>query len=307
MRRLEHHKKDNDTRPHREQSQDNQRDPVSESHEEDPSEHRLGAAFILSQSQGCKHTGNHPRAQRSGGAFRRGQLVDFELPHSMWNRRIHVVRVGREQVEGMVTANSFVLARGVGRAFDMDAADRQHLLRKSQFPQHRPLFDLVHPHALKDVGQSPYGFNDKRPFVKHHAFGPHGGGGVGDFGTRGNAALGHRFEHLCRPDDWQVRGFAHPQDFLLDLGETFVAAFDRQVSAGDHHSGRARRRWFGSIRPRRRARLLNGSAVFGLAWRHRENTAYRPLEVATSSLAPTAGPRPLALGPAPGDRRHGAR
>jgi hypothetical protein len=36
MRRLEHHKKDNDTRPHREQSQDNQRDPVSESHEEDP-------------------------------------------------------------------------------------------------------------------------------------------------------------------------------------------------------------------------------------------------------------------------------
>ena len=33
-----------------------------------------------------------------------------------------------------------------------------------------------------------------------------------------------------------MRGLADPEDFFLDFGEALVAALDREIAAGDHHS-----------------------------------------------------------------------
>jgi hypothetical protein len=93
-------------------------------------------------------------------------------------------------------------------------------------------------HAVEDVIEEADGVKDMLALVQHYALGAGAHGGIGDLGARGDAGLGERFEHLGGPDYRSVRGFTEPQDFLLDLGETFEADFDGQIAPRHHDSDR---------------------------------------------------------------------
>ena len=77
---------------------------------------------------------------------------------------------------------------------------------------------------------------DVGPFVEHHGFGPSPHGGIGDFRPSRHAVPRHFIEHLGGPDAGNVGRRADPEDFLLDLRQFLPAAFDRQVSPGNHHA-----------------------------------------------------------------------
>lgn len=66
-----------------------------------------------------------------------------------------------------------------------------------------------------------------RALIEHHAFSAFTHGGIGNFGARRLALLGETLQHLCCPNDRHVRGFADPQYFFLNLGQSLPTAFDR--------------------------------------------------------------------------------
>ena len=50
------------------------------------------------------------------------------------------------------------------------------------------------------------------------------------------AAFGQTFQHLGGPDHGNVGRFAHPQDFLLQLGHALEAALHGEIPPRNHHA-----------------------------------------------------------------------
>jgi len=91
-------------------------------------------------------------------------------------------------------------------------------------------------HAREDVRQGADRFENPRALVEHDALGPLAHRGVGDLAPHREPALGERGEDFGRPDDWDMGGFAQPENLFLNLGETCESDFDSQVPARDHDS-----------------------------------------------------------------------
>ena len=73
--------------------------------------------------------------------------------------------------------------------------------------------------------------------VEHHALGPHTHGGVDDLCARWLPRTSEPIEDHGCPDDRLTRGFAQPQDLVLQFGQPLVSALHGQIAARDHHPG----------------------------------------------------------------------
>ena len=96
------------------------------------------------------------------------------------------------------------------------------------------------PHLPDEIRQKAHGLRHVRTLVEHHAFGPLPHGGVGGFRAAGQSFLDEIVQDLGGPDHRNSGGLAQPKHFFLNLGQSQVAQFDREIAAGDHDRGRAR-------------------------------------------------------------------
>src|SRR5271157_1935651 len=101
---------------------------------------------------------------------------------------------------------------------------------QSKLAQSGAAFLLMTFHPPEDVVESPQCLDDVRPLVEHHAFSTYPCGCICDLRPGGHAFLGQRLEDLGRPDDGNVCGFTHPQDFFLNLRQSLIATFHRQIT-----------------------------------------------------------------------------
>src|SRR5271165_5637720 len=118
-----------------------------------------------------------------------------------------------------------------------DAGDRTGNVK---LPQHGALLFLMSLHAGKDVHQNTDGDYGIGPLVQHDAFGALAHGGVGNFRARRHAFFLQCLQDLRGPDYGDVGSLANPKDLLLDLCEALIAAFHREIAAGDHDAERTR-------------------------------------------------------------------
>jgi hypothetical protein len=105
---------------------------------------------------------------------------------------------------------------------------------EAEFAEHGGFLGLMCLHAAQDIVEGADGFEDMGALVEHDAFGAVAHGGVGDFGAGGHSLFCEGFEDLGGPDDGDMGSLADPEDFLLNFGESFEAAFDGEVAASDH-------------------------------------------------------------------------
>ena len=86
-------------------------------------------------------------------------------------------------------------------------------------------------HAAKDVIERSNGRENMWAFVKHHTFSALSHCGVGNLGSRWLSSFSQRLQNLCRPDHWQMCGFADPENFLLHFCHPLVATFHGKITA----------------------------------------------------------------------------
>ena len=90
-------------------------------------------------------------------------------------------------------------------------------------------------HATQDAVECADRREDMWPLIEHDAVRTLRLRRVSYFRARRQSLLRFLFEHLGGPHDGHSRGFANPQDFLLQFGKARPSTFHSQVAAGDHH------------------------------------------------------------------------
>ena len=113
----------------------------------------------------------------------------------------------------------------------------RHELKLSQ---HRSLLRLMPMHAAENVVENVNRLHDVRSLVEHDALRAVRHRRIGNLRPRGLAVLGQALEHLRRPDDWDMRGLADPQDLLLHFGESLEPTLDCEIAPRNHHTASRR-------------------------------------------------------------------